>query len=268
MPTITLPNGHPLDVAAVGAGGIPLLLVHGYPLDRSMWAPQLAGLTGAWCIAPDLRGFGASSAALPPRTLAEHADDLAALLDALGIQRAVIAGLSMGGYIAFEFVRRHRERLRGLVLLDTSPRPDDEAMRVARTATIERAEREGVAPIAEALGAKLFADDVAPSLRERVIAQMAATPRAGVIAAVTAMRDRADSRDLLPTLADTPTLVIVGSEDRLTPPELARAMADAIPGATLVEVAGAGHLPTLERPAETTAAIQAFLARLPAEMRG
>lgn len=265
MSTIILPNGHPLEYVEVGEGGIPLLLIHGYPLDQSMWKPQLEGLTGVRCIAPDLRGFGASCASPPPTTLGEHADDLAALLDALGIRRAVIAGLSMGGYIAFEFVRRHRERLLGLILLDTSPRPDDEAARAARNTTIARVASEGVGPIALALGAKLFADGVTQKMRETVISLMALTPRESVIAASTAMRDRADSRDLLPTLANTPTLVIVGSEDRLTPPDVARAMAAAIPGATLVEIAGAGHLPTLERPEETNAAIQELLARIPAE---
>jgi|CXWL01.1.fsa_nt_gi pimeloyl-ACP methyl ester carboxylesterase len=264
MSTITLPNGHLLEYVEVGQGGIPVLLIHGYPLDQSMWKPQMEELTGAWCIAPDLRGFGGSCDSPSPTTLTEHADDLAALLDALGITRAVVAGLSMGGYIAFEFVRRHRERLLGLILLDTSPRPDDEAARAARNTTIERVASEGVGPIALALGAKLFADGVTRKLRDTAISQMSLTPRETIIAAVTAMRDRADSRDLLPTLANTPTLVIVGSEDRLTPPDVARAMAAAIPGATLVEVTGAGHLPTLEQPTATTAAMQTFLGRLPA----
>lgn len=263
MSTITLPNGHPLEYVEVGQGGIPLLLIHGYPLDHTMWMPQMEGLEGVWCIAPDLRGFGASCNSPSPTTLTEHADDLAALLDALGIQRAVVAGLSMGGYIAFEFVRRHRERLLGLILLDTSPRPDDEAARAARNATIERVGTDGVGPIALALGGKLFADGVTRKMRDTVISQMALTPRETIIAAVTAMRDRADSRELLPTLANTPTLVIVGSEDRLTPPDVARAMAAAIPGATLLEVAGSGHMPTLERPEVTTAAMHDFLSRLP-----
>lgn len=264
MSTITLPNGHPLEYVEIGDGGIPVLLIHGYPLDQSMWDPQLEGLERVWCIAPDLRGFGASCFSPSPATLSEHADDLAALLDALKIERAVIAGLSMGGYIAFEFVRRHRERLLGLILLDTSPRPDDEAGRAGRNTTIERVASEGVGPIALALGGKLFGKQVTAKLRDTVISQMALTPRESIIAASTAMRDRADSRDLLPTLANTPTLVIVGSEDRLTPPDVAQAMAAAIPGATLVEIAGAGHLPTLERPAETTAAMQQFLDRVAA----
>ncbi len=264
MPSITLPSGHALSYLETGAGGVPLLLVHGYPLDHTMWTPQLEGLQGVRCIAPDLRGFGTSCASPPPATLAEHADDLAALLDALAIDRVVIAGLSMGGYIVFEFVRRHRQRLLGVMLLDTSPRPDDEAARVARNVTMERVGSEGVGPIALALGSKLFADDVLPMVRDRVIAQMATTPRASIVAALTAMRDRADSRDLLPTLANTPTLVVVGSKDQLTPPDVARAMAAAIPGAMLVEVPGAGHLPTVERPIETTAAMQQFLDRLPA----
>jgi pimeloyl-ACP methyl ester carboxylesterase len=263
MPSITLPNGQLLSYVETGSGATPLLLVHGYPLDHTMWQPQLEGLVGVRCIAPDLRGFGMSGGSVAPMSLTEHADDLASLLDALGITRAVVAGLSMGGYIAFEFVRRHRERLLGLMLLDTSPRPDDEAARTARDAAIASVRRDGVRGVANALGAKLFADGVAPTVRSAVIAQMAATPPNGVIAALHALRDRSDSRDLLPTLANTPTLVVVGSEDRLTPPDVARAMAAAIPGATLVEVADAGHLPTLERPTETTAAMQDLLSRIP-----
>lgn len=259
MPSITLPNHQSLVFDDVGHGGVPLLLLHGYPLDRQLWAPQLAGLRGHRVLAPDLRGFGASAMAVPPRTLAEHADDMAALLDLLGIPQVVLGGLSMGGYIALEFAHRHRERLLGLVLADTKADADDAAARAGRDVAIATAEREGALAIATGMGARLFAAATAPALREAVIGRMAATPVAGITAALAALRDRADHRALLPTLAGLPVLVLVGSEDLLTPPSVAEAMAQAIPGATLVEVAGAGHLPTLEQPDAVTATLQRFL---------
>lgn len=259
MPTITLPTTESLAFDDVGHGGVPLLLVHGYPLDRQMWAPQLEGLRGHRVIAPDLRGFGESAAATAPRTLAEHADDMAALLDSLGISQVVLGGLSMGGYIALEFAHRHRGRLLGLVLADTKAEPDDAAARAGRDVAIATAERDGAAVIATGMGAKLFAAATPPAIREPVLARMAATPVAGITAALAALRDRADHRALLPTLAGLPVLVLVGAEDVLTPPALARAMVQAMPGATLLEIAEAGHLPTLEQPAVVTAALQRFL---------
>ena len=131
-----------------------------------------------------------------------------------------------------------------------------------RDAAIATAERDGAAAIAEAMVPKLFAADVEPGVRTAVSAVMRAAPVAGITAALAAMRDRADRTALLPTLAGVPTLVLVGSEDRLTPPDAARAMAAAIPGAELVEVEGAGHLPPVERPATVTESLQRFLDRL------
>jgi len=259
MPTITLPNHQSISFDDVGHGGVPLLLLHGYPLDRQMWAPQLAGLRGHRVIAPDLRGFGESAGALAPRTLTEHADDMAALLDALGIPQVVLGGLSMGGYIALEFAHRHRDRLLGLVLADTKAESDDAAGRAGRDVAIATAERDGASVIATGMGAKLFAAATPPTLREPVLARMAATPVAAIIAALAALRDRADHRALLPTLGGLPVLVLVGSEDVLTPPAVAHAMAEAVPGATMVEIADAGHLPSLEQPAVVTAALQRFL---------
>jgi len=259
MPTITLPNGQPLSYVEAGHGGVPLLLLHGYPLDRQLWAPQLEGLRGHRVIAPDLRGFGESAAAAAPRTLAEHADDMAALLDTLGIPQVVLGGLSMGGYIALEFAHRHRGRLLGLVLADTKAEPDDAAARAGRDVAIATAERDGAAVIATGMGAKLFAAATPPAIREPVMARMAATSVAGITAALAALRDRADHRALLPTLAGLPVLVLVGAEDVLTPPAVARGMAHAVPGAMLLEIAGAGHLPTLEQPVVVTAALQRFL---------
>lgn len=257
---IALANGVTLAVEDRGSGGTPLLLVHGYPLDRSLWRAQIDNLRGHRVIAPDLRGSGESDAAPDATTLAAHADDLAALLDALHVERCVYCGLSMGGYIAFEFMRRHPQRVAALVLMDTRAGADDDDGKAGRNAAIATASAEGSGAIANAMSKKLFAADVDPQVRAAVVAQMGRASVPGIVAALGAMRDRPDATALLGGI-DVPTLVVVGAEDRLTPPAMARSMADAIAGAELVVIDGAGHLPPVERPAETTAALQRFLDR-------
>jgi 3-oxoadipate enol-lactonase len=256
---VMLADGTTLALTEAGQGGVPVLFVHGYPLDRTMWRAQLEGITGHRLLAPDLRGFGASPLAGGGTTLAQHADDLAALLDVLTIERVVLAGLSMGGYVAFEFLRRHRDRVRGLVLLDTKAEADDEAARAGRDAAIVKVAEEGAGAIAAGMGTKLFAAGTPPVVREALARQMAASSVPGIMAALVAMRDRPDSTALLPTLTGLPTLVIVGAEDQLTPPAAAERMVAAIPGAQLVVVEGAGHVPPVERPATVNEALQAFL---------
>ena len=256
---VRLADGTTLALDEAGQGGVPVLFVHGYPLDRTMWRAQLEGITGHRLLAPDLRGFGASPLGGGGTTLAQHADDLAALLDALEIDRVVFAGLSMGGYLAFEFLRRHRDRVRGLVLLDTKAEADDEAGRAGRDAAIVKVAEEGAGAIAAGMAEKLFADGTPPGVREALTRQMAGTSVAGIMAALVAMRDRADSTDLLPTLTGLPTLVVVGAEDQLTPPAAAERMVAGIPGSQLLVVEGAGHLPPVERPATVNEALQSFL---------
>lgn len=254
-----LADGTTLALDEAGQGGVPVLFVHGYPLDRTLWRAQLEGITGHRLLAPDLRGFGASPLAGGGTTMTRHADDLAALLDALGIDRVVLAGLSMGGYVAFEFLRRHRDRVRGLVLMDTKAEADDEAGRAGRDAAIVKVAEEGAGAIAAGMAEKLFADGTPPVVREALARQMAGTSVAGIMAALVAMRDRADSTALLPTLTGLPTLVIVGAEDQLTPPAAAERMVAALPDAQLVVVEGAGHVPPVERPATVNEALQSFL---------
>lgn len=255
---VALPTGVELAFEEAGQGGVPVLFVHGYPLDRTLWRKQLEGIRGHRLIAPDLRGFGDSDLPGDAATLATHADDLAALLDALELDRVVVAGLSMGGYVAFEFLRRHRDRVCGLILLDTKASADDATARAARDAAIAGAKADGAEAVAATMADKLFAEATEPVIRERLVRQMAGVPVAAITAALAAMRDRPDSTPLLGTI-DVPTLVVVGSEDRLTPPEVAREMAAAIPGATLIEVEGAGHVAPLERPATVNEALQRFL---------
>ena len=250
----------------VRGDGPAVLFIHGYPFDHTIWTHQISALEG-WCrIAPDLRGMGSSDAPDLGYSMDTYAADMAELLDLLGARDAVLVGLSMGGYVAFEFLRRWRGRVRGLVLMDTRAEADTPEARASRDAAAATAREHGAGAIAEAmlpkvLGASTLAE--APATVERVRAMMAATPVAGIVGALAAMRDRPDSTALLPELAGLPTLVIVGDEDEVTPAAQAKAMAEAIPGANLVVVRSAGHLPPVERPVETTDALLAFLSALP-----
>ncbi len=238
-----------------------LLLVHGFPLDSRMWDAQVAALARlVRVVAPDLRGSGGSDASPGPYSMEQHADDLAALLDALDIRQAVVGGLSMGGYVAFAMWRRHPKRIRALVLADTRAEPDSPQGRANRDTTADRVRELGSAAHAEEMLRVALAPSSldTPRIRERAFRIMSAQPVEGIVGLLGGMRDRVDSRALLATIT-VPALVIVGREDALTPPPGARAMAEGIPDARLVEVPRAGHLSPLENPRAVNAALRDFL---------
>jgi 3-oxoadipate enol-lactonase len=262
--------------AALGSGprgyddrgrGEPILLFHAFPLDRSMWEGQLVALAKSWrAIAFDARGFGASPPAAGPLTMEELADDAAALLDTLGIERAVIGGCSMGGYAALAFARRHPARLRALYLQDTRAGADGDEARKGRAALAERVLREGAEAAADALLPRLLGEttkrerpELVARLRERIVA----TPPQSIASALHGLAARADSSPSLAALR-VPTLVLVGAEDVLTPPAESEALARAIAGARIEVVPRAGHLANLEQEAAVNAALEAFLDRLAA----
>jgi 3-oxoadipate enol-lactonase len=254
-------NGVSLAVE-VGGEGPAVLFVHGYPFDHTIWRDQIDALDGYRRIAPDLRGMGRSDAPDLGYGMSIYAADIAALLDALGIEHVVLCGLSMGGYVIFEFLRGWRDRVRGVVFMDTRAEADGAEARRGRDAAAATAREGGAAAIAELMLPKLLAPGTAeraPGIAERLRRIMAATPVAGIVGALAAMRDRRDSTDLLPALAGLPVLVMVGEQDILTPPDSARRLAAAIPHARLVVVPGAGHVTPVERPAETNAALLEFL---------
>jgi 3-oxoadipate enol-lactonase len=258
-----LPGG--LELAYDEAGsGTPLLLVHGWPLDRTMWAAQLGGLgMYARVLAPDLRGFGGSTIR-PPYSIDQYADDLVAFLDALGLARAVVCGLSMGGYVAFSMLRRHRDRVRGLVLADTRATADSDEARENRRKLIEVIEREGMSALAERqLPAMLGHSTLArqEQLVETVRRMMVSTPAEGAIGALRAMADRPDSTPMLASI-NVPTLVVGGVEDRITPPDVLHAMAAEIPGSRVEIVEQAGHVCPLERPASFNHVVSEFVSAL------
>ena len=239
--------------------GPAVLFIHAFPLDRTIWEHQMDTLTGYRRIAPDLRGMGQSDAPDLGYSMATYAEDLVALLDVLGESQVVICGISLGGYIAFEFVRRWRERVRGLILMDTRAEADSAEGRKARDGLIGRVREQGAIAAAEAMLPRFFTPQVSPEIIERVRTSILRTPVPGIVGALSAMRERPDSTPLLETLTGIPTLVLVGAEDAITPPPLAQAMAAAIPGARLMEIPGAGHLPCIEQPVPTTRAILKFL---------
>lgn len=242
--------------------GRAVLLLHAFPLGLDMWDAQAEALAPRHRVVRfDAHGFGGSPPGDGPLTMDQIADDGAFLLEHLGIERAVVAGCSMGGYAAFAFVRRHPERLRGLVLQDTRAGADTEAAKANRRALAERVLSEGASAAVEAFLPKLVGEtthrerpQIVARLRERILAT---SPR-GVANALHGLAARDDSRGTLGAI-HVPTLVLVGEEDALTPPSEAEAIAGAVEGARLVIVPKAGHLANLENPSELNAALASFL---------
>jgi pimeloyl-ACP methyl ester carboxylesterase len=254
-------------LATVDRGtGLPVVLVHGFPLDHTMWDAQVEALSPHYrVIAPDLRGFGRSGVTEGKVTMEQLADDLAAMLDALGVDEPVVfCGLSMGGYVAWQFWRKYAARVRALVLCDTRAIADAPDAAAGRLEAADRVLREGPGPLAEAMIPKLLPESsrkrnrhVAESLR-RVI--LGAQPQ-GIAAAARGMAERPDVTSMLGQI-DCPTLVLVGRLDRISTPEEMREIADAIPGARLVPIGEAGHMSPMENPKEVNAALLAFLEEL------
>ncbi|WP_327354721.1 alpha/beta fold hydrolase [Streptomyces sp. NBC_01304] len=242
--------------------GVPLVLVHGHPFDRSMWAPQLAAFSGDFrVIAPDLRGYGESDVVPGKTLLSTFAEDLAALLDHLGVRDFVLGGLSMGGQIVMECHRQFGARIRGLVLADTFPAAETEEGKAWRRELAERLVREGMRGHADEVLFKMVAPDAAPEVASHVLRMMTSTSPEGAAAALRGRAERPDYRELL-TRVSVPALVVVGRDDEFTPVADAEAMHAALPDSTLCVVEGAAHMPNLERPEEFNAALGAFLARL------
>lgn len=260
-------NGIDLHWNERGTGPVVLFL-HGFPFHRDLWDAELAALPHGWRgLAPDLRGFGASrDHGHGPLSMEQHADDMIALLDQLQVDRAVVCGLSMGGYVSLALLARARERVRALVLCNTRAEPDGPEARQGRLETAERARREGGEAVVDGLLPKLLAESTArehPAVVERLRAIMDATPGETIARASLGMAERQDARPLLAGL-DIPTLVIGGEHDQLMPPAVLEGLAGAIPGARLAMLPGAGHVSNLDNPAAFRAALHGFLAALPA----
>ncbi|MFK8910824.1 alpha/beta fold hydrolase [Streptomyces sp. YS-3] len=251
-------------MTAAADGPVPVVLLHALALDSSMWDAQRAALErrGHPVIAPDQRGFGGTPLGAGPPSLDAVADDLARELDRRGIGRAVLVGVSMGGYAAMAFLRRHPGRARALALLSTRAQADDEAARTARAGFAALMEDPVRGPAAvestvpRLVGATTRAER--PQVLARVRAVAARAAPASLAWAQRAIAAREDTLDVLRG-ADLPAVVIIGEEDELVTEADARAMADALPRGRLVVVPRAGHLPPMETPEATWAELDALL---------
>lgn len=232
-------------------GGLPIVLIHGYPFDHSMWEPQVQALKDRYRVVTyDVRGLGRSPAGGVPPSMEGLVDDLLILLDRLGIPAAVLCGLSMGGYIALRAAERAPRRMLGLVLADTRSEADTEQGRQSRLAVIKGIEENGLRLFAEDFLKKVFTPGTlarnAPCV-DLIRRTILSNDPEGVCFASRAIMSRTDTTPVLANIA-VPSLVLCGEHDSLTPPVVGRAMADAIPGARFALIPDAGHLSSLENP--------------------
>lgn len=247
--------------------GLPVVLLHGFPLSSEIWAPVASWLQDRFrVIAPDLRGHGSSEAPPGPYTMDDLAEDVVGLADALGLGQLVLGGHSMGGYVAFRVVSRWPERLLGLVLVATRAEADSEEGKQRRLDAIQRIRKEGTEGFLREFLPNLVSEHARrahPAVVARLWELARLTPDHTLVSCLQGMAGRPDSRPLLGKLT-VPVLVVAGEHDAVVPVDAAKAMAEAIPGAQLVVVAGAGHVPSVEAPEATTAAIRHFLEALAA----
>jgi pimeloyl-ACP methyl ester carboxylesterase len=244
--------------------GMPVVYLHAFPLNRTMWEPQVGALVAECrCITIDFRGFGDSPVA-PPFSMDRYADDVIGVLDSLQIEQAVFVGLSMGGYVAFSLWRRHRHRIRALVLADTRAGADTPEGAARRRTLIDVARSQGSTAIANLQIAALMGAttrEKRPDIYDAVHRMIAQAPVEGIVGALEAMISRPDSAPTLATI-NVPTLVVVGEEDTLTPVAEARALHEGIAASRLEILSQAGHLSNLERPAAFNTVVTEFLASL------
>ena len=240
----------------------PLILLHAFPLNSRMWTPQVEALADVRrVITPDYPGFGCSPRPPAQPDVRYYAERIKELLDGLRLNKVVLGGLSMGGYVALAFMRLFPERVSALVLANTRPDPDSEEIKETRRETARRVAEEGVGVLPELQMERLLApqtlesrEDVVETVREMILKS---SPD-GVVAALGAMRERPDSTDLLAKV-NVSTLVIGGEADTLSTPEVMEAMAEKIPASRHLTLKGAGHLSNLEAAGEFNAALRDFL---------
>jgi 3-oxoadipate enol-lactonase len=252
-----------IQLAYTDAGlGQPVVLLHGYPFNRSLWNEQVSALGNSYrVITPDLRGLGESDASQGPATMNRMARDVAALLDHLEISRAVVGGLSMGGYVALAFYKEFPSRVRSLILADTRAPADTEEGKQTRHQQAEKALAEGMAGIADSMLPKLLTPETVskrPDLVKRVRDMMLKTKPEGAAGALLGMAEREDQTALLSQIS-CPTLILVGREDPITPVADSEKMHREIAGSRLVVIENAAHVSNLERTDQFNEELMRFL---------
>lgn len=254
-------DGVPLFFRDVGQG-LPVLLLHGFPLTGDSFAPQLSDpkLTSKYrFIVPDHRGFGQSALGVGPTTMARIADDALAILDHLKIGEAVVGGVSMGGYAAMALLRADPSRAKALILIDTQATADDEAGKHRREETARAVLERGMDLLVETMVPKLLSPRADATLKDAVARLIKENRREGAAAALRGMGIRPDSREILGRFGG-PTLVVIGEDDQITPLPKAEEMIALIKGSALARIPNAGHLPNQEAPSTFNGVLDAFLA--------
>lgn len=244
--------------------GQPILFLHAFPLNRTMWTGAMVSLLDEQryrLVSLDWRGFGESE--IPPgiSTMESFADDIAGIMDALGMQDAILCGLSMGGYATFAFLRKYPQRVRGLILADTKPGADNEEGKARRESVAQLVLSEGTSAIADLQIPNLlsvYTRQHSPEVEMRVRQMIGAATTEGIAAASRGMAQRSDSTDLLSSII-CPTLVLVGEQDSLTPPAVASDYARKIPNAQFATIPHSGHLSNLEQPEAFLHVVRNFL---------
>lgn len=259
-----LASGFSMEYESAGAGPV-IVFLHAFPLAKEMWRKQAGAFGDFRLITPNLRGFGASDGFSQSPSIDQMADDVAELLDTLKIGEPVsLLGLSMGGYVALAFARRHASRLRSLVLADTRAEADSPEARAGRDKMIAFAQSHSARDVIDELLPKMLSEETRTQRPEVVeeVRQIASSQRAaGIVGALTALRDRPDATSGLAAIR-VPTLVLVGQDDAITTPNMAAALTAGIAGARMETIPGAGHLSNMERPEPFNAAVRAFLGSL------
>lgn len=243
-------------------GGAPVVLIHGFPFDRTMWEPQVREISKERrVISYDVRGLGKSQAGDGQYSIELFVDDLVILLDHLKIGRAVLCGLSMGGYIALRAAERQPERLSGLVLCDTKSGPDTDEARIKRAVTIAAVKKDGVPKFANEFIKAVLTENTLktkPAVVGSLLTSILGNSPLGISGALLAMAARTDTTAALAKIT-VPALILVGEQDKIAPPAAAEAMLKAIPKAALHVIPGAAHISNLENPAVFNKKLLAFL---------
>lgn len=245
--------------------GLPVVFIHGFPFNHSMWEPQMKALPNhIRAITYDVRGHGESDVADGQYTLEFFVDDLIGLLDHLVIPQAVLCGLSMGGYIALRAVERRPDRIKGLVLCDTRSETDPNEGKIKRSATIKAIKYDGVAPFAENFVKAVFAEktfQANPAAVEMIKSSIMSNSPIGICGTALALACRTDTTNSLAQI-NVPTLIMVGELDKLTPLEAAHSLHEKIPHSQLRIIPQAAHMSNLENPAEFNKHLIEFLNKL------
>lgn len=257
----TILNGISIAYTDMGMG-LPMLLVHGFPLNGGAWSRQVEAFRGTCrVIAPDLRGFGESGSSVGPVPMSLYAEDLGALMQELNTPSVLLMGHSMGGYVALAFARAFPKAVRGLVLVGTKAGADTPEAAAARREAVAKVRTEGIQGLVDAMAPKMLSATNTDAAMAQAVRQLMASSRPdGVAGALLGMAERPDAREWLEGIR-VPTLVIAGEDDAIIPTLESEAMAKAIPGAQLKLIPHAGHLVAFEQPEIFNEAVRAWLAR-------